>query len=148
MLIFHVNLKCGVELTNDGLIPIMLELHHLVETYTSETLDQVINAWEFFQIGQVDPPTLLDRHVDEFAPKELVLHGRMEVGIESVALSLVALLATILSILDDALPRIVNFGSIFQADGTDPIFFMLVLIITEVDLQLIEWRSLSFRSFY
>ena len=71
----------------------------------------------------------------------------MEVGIESVALSLVALLATILSILDDALPRIVNFGSISQADGMDPIFFVLVLIITEVDLNLVEWRNLSFRSF-
>ena len=62
----------------------------------------------------------------------------MEVGIESVALSLVALLATILSILDDALPRIVNFGSISQTDGMDPILFMLVLVITKVNLQLIE----------
>ena len=48
MLIFHVNLKCGVELTNDGLIPIVPELHHLVETHALETLDQVINTWEFF----------------------------------------------------------------------------------------------------
>ena len=46
-LIFHVNLKCGVELTNDRLIPIVPELHHLAETHTLETLDQVINAWEF-----------------------------------------------------------------------------------------------------
>ena len=71
----------------------------------------------------------------------------MEVGIESVALPLVAPLAAILSILDDAFPRIVNFGSISQEDGTNPIF-VLVLIITEVDLNLIEWRNLSFRSFY
>jgi len=98
-------------------------------------------------MGPVDPSTLLHRPVEEFTPKELVLHRRMEVGIESVALPLVALLATILSILDDALPRIVNFGSISQADGMDPIFFVLVLIITEVDLNLVEWRNLSFRSF-
>jgi len=91
--------------------------------------------------------TLLHRPVDEFAPKELVLHGRMEVGVESVALPLVALLVAVLSILNDALPRTVNFGSISQVDGTDPIFFVIVLIITEVDLNLIEWRSLSFKSF-
>ena len=123
---------------NDGLIPIVPELHHLAKTHALKTLDQVINAWEFFLIGPVDPSTLLHRHVDEFAPKELVLHGRMEVGIESVALPLVALLAAILSILDDALPRIVNFGSISQADGTNPIFLILVLVITKVNLQLIE----------
>ena len=148
MLIFHVNLKSGVELMNNGLIPIMPELHHLVKTHAPKALDQVVDVWEFFQIGPVDPSTLLHRHVDEFAPKELVLHGRMEVGIESVALPMVALFATILSILDNAFPRIVNFESISQVDGMNPIFLILVLIITEVDLQLIEWRSLSFRSFY
>ena len=147
MLIFHVNLKSGVELMNNGLIPIMPELHHLVKTHAPKTLDQVIDVWEFFLIGPIDPSTLLHRPIDEFTPKELVLHRRLEVGIESVALPMVALLAAILLILDHAFPRIVNLGPISQADGTDPIFLILVLVITEVDLQLVEWRSLSFRSF-
>ena len=72
---------------NDGLIPIVPELHHLAKTHAPKTLNQVIDAWEFFQIGSVDPLTLLHRPIDEFAPKELVLHGRMEVSVESVALS-------------------------------------------------------------
>ena len=70
----------------------------------------------------------------------------MEVGRKGVALSLVALLAAILLVLYDALPRIVNLGSISQADGMNPIF--LVLIITEVDLDLIKRRSFSLKSFY
>ena len=74
----------GVELTNDGLIPIVPELHHLAKTHALKTLDQVINAWEFFLIGPVDPSTLLHRPIDEFTPKELVLHRRMEVGIKSI----------------------------------------------------------------
>ena len=123
---------------NDGLIPIVPELHHLAKTHSLETFDQVLNAWEFFQIGPVDPSTLLHRHVDEFAPKELVLHKRMEVGVESVAFPMVALLAAIVPILDHAFPRIVNLGSISQADGMDPIFLILILIITKVNLQLIE----------
>ena len=38
-LIFHVNLKCGVELANDGLIPIVPEPHHLAKTHALEVLD-------------------------------------------------------------------------------------------------------------
>ena len=68
----------------------------------------------------------------------------MEVGRKGVALSLVALLAAILLVLYDALPRIVNLGSISQADGMNPIFLMLV--ITEVNLDLVERRSLLLRS--
>ena len=71
----------------------------------------------------------------------------MEVGRKSGTLPLVALLATILSILDGALSGIVNLGSIYQADGTDPIFLVLVLVITKVDLNLVERRSLSLKSF-
>jgi hypothetical protein len=99
-------------------------------------------------MGPVDSSTLLHRPIDEFTPKEPVLHRRMQVGIESVALPLVAPFATVLSKLSNAFARIVNLGSISQADGMDSIFLILVLIITEVDLKLIEWRSLSFRSFY
>ena len=44
--------------------------------------------------------------------KELVLHRRMEVVIEGVALPMVAILATILLVLDGALLGIVNLGSI------------------------------------
>ena len=46
-LLLMVHLKCGIELMNDGLIPIVPELHHLVETHTPESLYQVINVWEF-----------------------------------------------------------------------------------------------------
>ena len=132
---------------NDGLIPIVPELHHIAKTQAPETLDQVIDAWEFFQIGSVDPLTLLHRLVDEFAPKELELHKRMEACIQSVTLPMVALLAAILLILNNSFPRIVNLGSISQADGTDPIFLVLVLVITKVDLNLVERRSLSLKSF-
>ena len=48
MLIFYVNLKCGIELMNDRLIPIVPELHHLAKTHAPEMLDQVLDAWEFF----------------------------------------------------------------------------------------------------
>jgi hypothetical protein len=47
-LIFYVKFKCGIELTNDGLIPIVPKLHHLAKTHALEVLDQVIDAWEFF----------------------------------------------------------------------------------------------------
>ena len=70
----------------------------------------------------------------------------MEVGRKGVTLPLVALLSAILLVLDGALLGIVNLGLISQADGTNPIF--LVLVITEVDLDLVERRSLSLRSFY
>jgi len=130
---------------NDGLIPIVPELHHLAKTHALKTLDQVINAWEFFLIGPVDPSTLLHRPIDEFTPKEFVLHRQLELGRKGVSLPLVAFLAAILLVLDGALPGIVNLGSISQTDGTNPIF--LVLVITKVNLNLIERRSLSLRSF-
>ena len=72
----------------------------------------------------------------------------MEVGRKGVALSLVALLAAILLVLYDALPRIVNLGSVSQVDGTDTIFLILVLVTADVDLNLVLRRSHSFRSFY
>ena len=71
---------------NHRLIPIVPKLHHLVKTHAPKTLDQVIDVWEFFLIGPIDPSTLLHRPIDEFTPKEFVLHGRMEVGRKSVAL--------------------------------------------------------------
>ena len=46
-LVLHVNLKSGEELMNNGLIPIVLELHHLVKTHALEFLDQVLDAWKF-----------------------------------------------------------------------------------------------------
>ena len=48
MFIFHVNFMSGVELTNDGLIPIVPELHHFAKTHALEMLNQVLDAWEFF----------------------------------------------------------------------------------------------------
>jgi hypothetical protein len=71
-------------------------------------------------------------------------HGSKE---KSVALPLVAFLAASLSIFGSALPRIVNLGSVSQADGMDPIFLILIIIITEVNLNFIKGRSLSFGSF-
>ena len=60
---------------NNRLIPIMLELHHLAKAHASEMLDQVLDVWEFFQISLVDPSALLHRPINEFTPKEFVLHG-------------------------------------------------------------------------
>jgi hypothetical protein len=56
-------------------------------------------------------------------------------------------LAASLSIVGSALQRIVNLGSVSQANGMDPIFLVLILIITEVNLNFVKWRSLSFGSF-
>ena len=57
---------------------------------------------------------------------------------------LVALFAAILLVLDGAILGIVNLGLISQVDGMNPIFLMLV--ITEVNLDLVERRSLLLRS--
>ena len=62
--------------------------------------------------------TLLHRSIDKLAPKEPILHSGMEVGIESVTLPLVAPFAAVISVLGNALERIVNLGSVSQADGT------------------------------
>jgi hypothetical protein len=39
MLILCVNLKCGIELMNNRLIPIVPKLHHLAKTHALATLD-------------------------------------------------------------------------------------------------------------
>ena len=72
-LILHVNFKSGIELMNNGLIPIVPKLHHLVKTHDPKLLDQVLDAWEVIQIGLVDPLTLLHWPVDELTQEELIL---------------------------------------------------------------------------
>jgi hypothetical protein len=68
----------------------------------------------------------------------------VEVGRKGVTIPLVVLLFTNLLIFLCALPRIVPLGMIFQADWMDP--FFLVLIITVVHLEFIEWGVLPLGS--
>jgi hypothetical protein len=129
---------------DSGLIPVVTELHHLMKIHDPELLDQVLDAWEAIQIGPIDPLTLLHWLADELTPEDPILDLGVEVGRKGVTIPLVVLLFTNLLIFLCALPRIVPLGMIFQADWMDP--FFLVLIITVVHLEFIEWGVLPLGS--